>query len=421
MSALPRRIGRIAVAATLAVVTFAGLAILGLSQSGESVAAAGADQNQPPRPAPPHGKFVVALVLGQSGSDTGDVFAPYEVLASSPNFFVYTVAATSSPAPVDGAMSIVPSYTFADVAAGVAAAPSVIVVPAVNSPAGPSEAPARDFIAQQYSAGARVLGICAGSRLLAASGILAGHHATSHWSRISALETSNPEVMWIRGQRYVQDGLITTTAGVTSSIPGTLKVMADIAGSAEATRVGEAIRYPRWSLEAPTSIPSQSFGIEDAAVLLDTAFPWARPSIGVELRDGVSEIDAGALFEVYSYSQVAIPLALSRTGTITTAHGLVIKTADLGGTRGQILVAGHLDTTSTGGFDAAFEQLSRSTSPTVVDSVGKMLEYPLDRVTRESAPPTVQLRPAVLLLLSLAIAVAIGSLPSLIRKRRKRD
>ena len=63
------------------------------------------------------------------------------------------------------------------------------------------------------------------------------------------------------------------SAGVTSGIPRTLKAMADMAGNAEATRVGEAIRYPGWSLEAPTSIPSQAFGIEDGALLLNTAFP----------------------------------------------------------------------------------------------------------------------------------------------------
>ena len=36
-----------------------------------------------------------------------------------------------------------------------------------------------------------------------------------------------------------------------------------------------------------------------------------------------------------------------------------------------------------GGFDAAFEQLATTVSPSVVDSVGKMLEYPLDRVARD--------------------------------------
>ena len=109
---------------------------------------------------------------------------------------------------MDGGLSVVPSYTFADVAAARRRAPGLIVVPAVNNPAGADEQSARDFVAAQYRNGARILGVCAGSRLLAASGILDGLRATSHWSRISALESSNPAVNWVRGERYVQDGRV---------------------------------------------------------------------------------------------------------------------------------------------------------------------------------------------------------------------
>ncbi len=420
-STFARRIGRSALAITLTIVTFGVLAVLGLSQP-TLLSALPSPAGLPGKPhaAAANGKIAVAYVLGQSGSDTGDVFAPYEVLASSPHFYVYTVAATSDPAPVEESMSVIPTYTFDDVAAGIAPAPELVVVPAVASPAGPSEQGARDFVAQQYAAGARVLGICAGSRLLAASGILDGHQATSHWSRISALEASNPEVTWVRGQRYVQDGLITTTGAVTSGIPGALKVIADMAGDAEATRVGAAIAYPGWSIDAPVSTPHHSFGVRDIPVLMNAAYPWGRPTIGVELRDGVGEMDAGALFEVYSYSQAAMATAFSETGTVITKHGLVIQTSDIDGTSGEILVAGDLSSVGRGGFDAAFEQLAGRTSPSVVESVAKMLEYPLDRVDPGAAPSMEQLRPAFFLLLSIVLAVGAGSVPTLIRRANER-
>jgi putative intracellular protease/amidase len=368
----------------------------------------------------PDGKIAVAYVLGQSGSDTGDVFAPYEVLASSSDFHVYTVASTPAPAPVGGGMSVVPAYTFDDVAAGIAPAPGLVVVPAVNSPAGSSEQDARDFVARQYQKGARVLGICAGSRLLAASGILDGRKATSHWSRIAALEESNPEVSWIRGQRYVQDGLITTTGAVTSGIPAALKVMTDMAGDAEAERVGTAIGYPGWSPDAPVAVPMASFGLADVPVLLNAMYPWARPSIGVELRDGVGEIDAGAVFEVYAYSQAARATAFSATGTVTTKHGLVIDTVDPGAAPGHRLDAGHLASPGSGGFDAAFEQLAQTTSPSVVESTGKMLGYPLDRTIREAPGLVVQLRAPLFFLLSIVLAAGAGSVPAFIGRVRRR-
>jgi hypothetical protein len=44
-----------------------------------------------------------------------------------------------------------------------------------------------------------VLGVCSGSRVLAATGMLDGRTATSHWSRIAPLEKSNPDVTRVLG------------------------------------------------------------------------------------------------------------------------------------------------------------------------------------------------------------------------------
>lgn len=360
---LARRIGRTALAATLGIVSFGALAFAGLSAStaAEPLAPSPTSTDQPP--APTKGARVVAIILGRSGSDTADVFAPYEVFSSSPSFSVYTVADTHEPAPMDGGLSVVPSYTFAELAAGRAPKPDLIVVPAVNDPFGPSEEAARTFLADYYSEGGPVLGVCAGSRLLAASGVLDGLRATSHWSRISALESSNPAVTWERGQRYLQDGRVTTTGGVTSSIAGSLKVMADLAGPAEAIRVGNLINYPGWSLDGPTAMPAQSFAVGDLAVLANAAFPWGRPSIDIQLKDGIDEIDAAALFEVYNYSQAAAVRAVSESGIVTMRHGLVIRTAT-GSSDQAALVPGAVESYGgLHGFDPAFEQLSRTTSP----------------------------------------------------------
>jgi transcriptional regulator GlxA family with amidase domain len=73
--------------------------------------------------------------------------------------------------------------------------------------------------------------VCNGSRLLAATGLLDGHRATSHWSSIRRLERSRPQVDWVRGHRYVQDGTLTTAAGVTSGVFGALRLVEQLAGA----------------------------------------------------------------------------------------------------------------------------------------------------------------------------------------------
>lgn len=279
-------------------------------------APAGANVWPASRPSGP-GAIAVAVVLGQSGTVVSDVLAPYEVFASSSAFSVYTVAEHRRPAPIAGGPALVPAHTFAEVDSGVAAAPMwwsfpPLAIPQANrgarcasgSPGSTTRCP--------------VFGVCGGSRVPAAAGVLDGRRATSHWSRLEALRQSNPEVDWIGGRRYVQDGSVTTTAGVTSGIPGALKVVEDLAGSDEAQRIGGSINYPGWSLDAPTTIPEQRHTLRDLPVALRLALPWKQPTVGVALTDRVGEIDLAAAFEACSTSYAARPVAIAPADTIET-------------------------------------------------------------------------------------------------------
>src|SRR5215207_10987410 len=178
--------------------------------------AAPAESWPPARPVP-EGRLAVAVVLGASGSVITDAFGPYEVFARSPSFFVYTVSVSRPTAMLSGGLAVVPDYSLEDVDAGLAPEPDVVVVPAVAAPNGKKEAPLREWLTRRSDRGAHLLGVCNGSRMLAATGLLNGRRATSHWSSIGGLQRSRPLVDWVRGQRYVQDGTLTTTAGVTQT------------------------------------------------------------------------------------------------------------------------------------------------------------------------------------------------------------
>lgn len=256
-------------------------------------------------------RLVVAVVVGQSGTVAADLLAPYDIFASSPAFTTYVVAATDRAAPLDGGPSLIPTHTFADVDADPSLTPDLIVVPAVTDPTGSAEAPLRAWVTKQWRHGAKVLGVCAGARVLAATGMLDGRRATSHWSRISALEASNPAVHWVRGQLYVQDGSITTTAAVTSGIPGALRLVADLAGPAEAQRIARLHSERGWSMTSDTAIADDGFAPGDWPVGLNAVMPWFRPTVGVGLVDGVGELDAAAAFEVYTQSAAARTVALA--------------------------------------------------------------------------------------------------------------
>ena len=391
------------------------------------------------------GPIVVAVVLGQSGTDDADALAPYEVFARSAKFSVYTVAATRAPAPMNGGLHIVPTYTFADIASGAARKPDLVVVPAVNDPTGAQESELRAWIVQQAHAGARILGVCAGSRVLAATGLLDGRRATSHWSWIAPLRESNPRVKWVEGQRYVEDGTITTSAGVSSAIPASLHLLEELAGKAEAAKVAQVVRYPGWVQGGPTDIPIQHFSVSDAGVGLNAVLPWFRPTLAVGLADGVGEIDTAALFDVYSsYASAAGLIPVSTGSSITTAHGVVLLTTPAASLKQQasrlVLPGAHSDTDmapalrtlaarqqlpvtplsqgNTGGFDAALTHLASSSGTAITRSTAKMLDYPTSPAAQSIGFQAI--RAPLLLALAIILAATVGMTPTVVRVLRRR-
>lgn len=332
-----------------------------------------------------------------------------------------------------------PTYTFADTASGRALRPDVVVVPAVATAAGSAEAPLRAWVAEQAAAGARILSVCNGAEVLAAAGLLDGRLATAHWSRLGADTKQYPAVHWVSGKRFVQDGLITSTAGVTSGIPGALRVMADLAGPDEATRVGHLVGYPDWSLTQSPDIPHQSFGRTDLPIALNALVPWGRPTLGIALADGVGEVDLASAFEVYDVSYAARPVPLSASGTITTKHGLVLHTNTIADSPApsRLAVPGadpaaldpaikawaertrvpvDLVHASAPGFDGALEYLASTAGHGTAVSAGKMIDYPTAHLRLDGHTGA---RTPALLALGFALATAAAAVPVLVRRAKR--
>jgi putative intracellular protease/amidase len=439
-----RRVAHVVLGVVLGTATLVALLLGG--------AAKGSAHTRPPTAEGPipvgrpssNGPIVVAVVLGRSGTDDADALAPYEVFARSAKFSVYTVAASHAPATMNGGLHAVPTYDFADVASGAARKPDLVVVPAVNDPFGEQEAELRTWLVDQAHTGARILGICAGSRVLAATGILDGHRATSHWSRIAPLQKSNPRVHWVAGQRYVDDGPITTSAAVSSGIPASLHVMQQLAGDAEAAKVSQQVRYPGWTVGGPTEIPVQHFARSDAGVGMGVVMPWFQPTLAVGLADGVGEIDTAALTDTYSYASAAHLVPVSTGSSIITAHGVVLLTTPAASFTRQasrlVLPGAHSDTemapalrtlaarqdlpvtplaqNGSAGFDAALTDLASSTSAAIGRSTAKMVDYPIQPTGQGSAAAA--LRAPLLFALAIVLAVTVGMIPTLIGVLRRR-
>jgi putative intracellular protease/amidase len=289
--------------------------------------------------------------------------------------------------------------------------------------------------------------VCNGSRLLAATGLLDGRRATSHWSSISGLQRSRPQVDWVRGQRYVHDGTLTTTAGVTSGVVGALRLVEQLAGAAEAQRVGQELAYPGWSLHGPTEIRAQRWVPRDLAYLLAVVFPWWRPTVGVGLVEGVGELEVAAPFEVYASSFAARTVPIAAEATVTTRHGLrlVATPANADALRiDRLMVPGvgpieEVDSQLLGwaaarglkvelpnggqaagefSFDVMLGDLASHSDQTTARVTAKSIEYPTEQL--ELAGAGWPWRPTALLALAATAATGVALLPAAATRRNRR-
>jgi transcriptional regulator GlxA family with amidase domain len=91
--------------------------------------------------------------------------------------------------------------------------------------------------------------VCTGSALLARTGLLDGRPATSNKIAWDWVVQQGPRVKWIRQARWVDDGTIVTSSGVSAGIDMALSLIARLHGSAMALASARNMEY-RWHDDA---------------------------------------------------------------------------------------------------------------------------------------------------------------------------
>ena len=99
------------------------------------------------------------------------------------------------------------------------------------------------FVREAHDAGRDVLSICTGARILAAAGVLNGKTVTTHHSARGEAQTW-PGVTVSR-ERYVQDGAVWTSAGVTAGMDLALAYVAATTGEEIAEQVARFVEYQK--------------------------------------------------------------------------------------------------------------------------------------------------------------------------------
>ena len=94
-----------------------------------------------------------------------------------------------------------------------------------------------------------VLSVCTGALLLAKAGLLAGLSATTHYAALELLRQNAPNTTVISDRRFVDNGKIILSAGISAGIDMSLHVVARLLGKEEALETARYMEYD-WRHEA---------------------------------------------------------------------------------------------------------------------------------------------------------------------------
>ncbi len=166
-----------------------------------------------------------------------DFAGPFEVFSTAARlavrggkpspFTVYLVAEKEGPVTARGGFRVMPSFNF-----NTMPEPDVFIVPGgVHEP----QLKNREVITQlkklyDGSEGRIIASVCTGAFLLAEAGLLSGRKAATHHEDAAVLQKNYPGIQVVSGKRWVDEGRIITSAGVSAGIDMILYLTGKLAG-----------------------------------------------------------------------------------------------------------------------------------------------------------------------------------------------
>lgn len=151
-----------------------------------------------------------------------DALGPYHALSSVPGADVAFVAEQAGPVNDDGAVTLEAHASIDDVdTTDVLLVPGGLAAITIARSGGPLI----DWIRQVHPTTEWTASVCTGALMLGAAGVLDGLRATTHWYSVDDLAAYGATPVH---ERWVQDGKVVTSAGVSAGIDMSLHLVAQL-------------------------------------------------------------------------------------------------------------------------------------------------------------------------------------------------
>jgi transcriptional regulator GlxA family with amidase domain len=199
-------------------------------------------------------KRVLAAVLYE-GFELLDLYGPLEMFGSvgEPELKIVTVAAQAGPVRSAQGPSTVAEFSFEDCPpVDLILVPGGIgTVPALTEPG------IAAFLTERAPGAEVTMSVCTGSAILAKVGLLDGLQATSNKQFFDFARMQSDKVKWIEEARWVEDGSIATSSGVSAGTDMALAIIARLYGEQRAEDIAALTEYERQT--DPTRDPFHRF------------------------------------------------------------------------------------------------------------------------------------------------------------------
>ncbi|NHT77770.1 transcriptional regulator [Rhizobiaceae bacterium CRRU44] len=363
------------------IVGFGGLALgagkVAAQQTSSAWAAFDASHNvNPEKIAPYKARFgrikpLIAIVGLNEGTVISDFCIPFGVLARSDVADVISVSVKPGPVKMPP-LTFELQSTIDEFDHHYPDGADYLFVPAVGNF---RDVSLTKWIMSQSVKGGTIISICYGALPVANSGLFNGRRATSHYSNEAMRADLFPKVKWQKNIRYVADGKVVSSAGVTASMPVAVALVEAIAGPTKAAQVANDLGIDGWD----SRHNSDAFKADPANSDMPDGKKQPQVTVGIPVENGDDEIALALTAEVYTTNGVTTAVAVAATrAPLRLAQGLILLpdvAADSTGSLDRTLPPLD-DHHATRALDIALADISKVYGRKSARHVALFMEYP---------------------------------------------
>jgi transcriptional regulator GlxA family with amidase domain len=182
-----------------------------------------------------------------------DFSGPFEVFSTASRiaftedlFTVFLVGETGATITARGGYKVSPNYSFNN-----HLPIDVLIVPGGVHTAEMSKAQVLDWIAGQAKTVRLLASVCTGVFLLAEAQVLTTENVTTHWEDISGLRKNYPDLTVHESTRWVDEGFIVTSGGISAGIDMSLHLVGRLSSKELAERTASQLEFDWKQHSAP--------------------------------------------------------------------------------------------------------------------------------------------------------------------------